>query len=304
MNEYESYNGHGFKFEDAAVYKYKLIPEPKHTHKWDAYVNDRQRTPVSVKTVGRTNEIVFGDIFRQARIVESGFFAIVGVWEGSFDNLTSIYKLRINSSDWKKMFNQEIVNELEVFLNFAKNNHVSKELWKKKIKEFKAKWKSATENILRPRFRREKAKDGTYFNYRIQCAVSVKNFMNKIVGVETFGAELIAKGDEARDTLVNFSKMLDNNPNYKTKNADKKVNKKANKKVKVTKEIKQESSGDDLMDLLNRQRKELIIRAIYQLDRHLQGYSVSSLIEKSSEELSDLLKTLKSKRKMEVLQHA
>ena len=155
-------------------------------------------------------------------------------------------------------------------------------------------------SIMKPRFRRNENDDGTYSGYRIQCAVSVKDFMSKIVGVETFGAKLIAKGADAKEILANFSNKIDEDPTYLKRIYKKKTNKKSN----LPKEVKQESDIESLRELLDLQTKELIIKAIYQLDRNLYGYNVNSLLEKTSSELSSILGKVKLKRKENSSQYA
>ena len=177
------HQAHGFKFEDYIIYKYGLIKDKNRTSPWDAHTS--KGIPVSIKNSGRSSsDIIFGDLFRQARMKEDRFILIIGFWEESWQNLTDMYIIPIMAKDWTSMFNLDVVNYYEDMLKMmskGKNNH-NKTLWENMYDNGKL-LEEANKSIMRVRARwnPEKSKKTGLRSHRIQCVINRYDFDNHFI---------------------------------------------------------------------------------------------------------------------------
>lgn len=174
---------HGFKFEDYIIYKYGLIKDKNRTSPWDAHTS--KGIPVSIKNSGRgSSDIVFGDIFRQARMKEDRFILIIGFWEESWQNLTDMYIIPIMAKDWTSMFNLDAVNHYENMLKISHRaeNIDNQDLWENLRDQGKViEESSGTIMQGRCRWSPEKSKKTGLRGHRIQCAINRNDFDNHFI---------------------------------------------------------------------------------------------------------------------------
>lgn len=168
----------GFHFEDYIIERYNLIPSDSYTHKWDAFFADG--SPVSIKTVGINNEIGFGNIFRQANIEEEMFYLIVGVWQGTKENIEDVYVVKMKTAIWNRIFNMELIDDIQDLMNKAKTGIYSNDdnihKWEEQRDLIQSKWSEQTPNLMRPRLRIVKDKNGK-MTFRPQCSIIAKHFV-------------------------------------------------------------------------------------------------------------------------------
>lgn len=99
------------------------------------------------------------------------FYLIVGFWKGSKENIVSIETLYIIGSEWHKLFDLEIVDKCSLLIDEITNSPKDDALWKKRRAELTSEWKKATQNLIRPRFKRDHKTQK-----RMQCAINNKDF--------------------------------------------------------------------------------------------------------------------------------
>lgn len=160
---------HGFKFEEYVKSNYNIQPcsNGHYTYKWDGILNGR---PVSIKTEKLGSDVEMASFMRNAANTDD-FYLIVGFWEGTKDNIVKIETLFILGDEWHKLFNQEIVQECQNFLDSVTNDVSDDEKWKIGRIALTSKWKEQTSNLIRPRFKRDhKAQK------RMQCAINNSDF--------------------------------------------------------------------------------------------------------------------------------
>ena len=165
---------HGFKFEDYAKTLFNIQPCPKghYTYKWDGMLNGH---PVSIKTEKINSDVEMASFTRNASNTDD-FYLIVGFWRGEKENIVEIKTLFISGNEWHELFDQNIVQECQDFLNSVTNNVSDDEKWKIGREALTAKWKEQTTNLVRPRFKRDH-KD----QKRMQCAINNGDFYNYFV---------------------------------------------------------------------------------------------------------------------------
>lgn len=158
---------HGFTFEADVIKKYGLATELNYTAKWDAYFKN---TPVSIKMAKQNTEIGLGDIFRQMSVTQD-FYFIVGFWSGTTDNLVEERILYIPKEIWISLFSEEFNFRFTNLLTEITNEHKDDGRWVQEITQLKKEWKLATNNLIRPRFKRDHKSQK-----RIQCAINYNDF--------------------------------------------------------------------------------------------------------------------------------
>lgn len=165
---------HGFKFENYIKEKFNIssCPEGHYTYKWDGILNG---CPVSIKTEKNGSDIEMASFIRNAENVDD-FYLIVGFWEGNKDNIIAIETLFINGEEWHQLFNNEIVQECQYFLQKITNNVSDDKRWSEGCKVLKDKWNKATPNLIRPRFKRDHKSQK-----RMQCAINYLDFYNYFI---------------------------------------------------------------------------------------------------------------------------
>lgn len=104
------------------------------------------------------------------------FYLIVGFWEGTKDNIVAIETLFIPGAEWHSLFNQDIVQECQDLLNSVTNDVSDDEKWKNGRKLLTEKWQTKTENLIRPRFKRDHKTQK-----RMQCAINNGDFYTYFV---------------------------------------------------------------------------------------------------------------------------
>lgn len=195
--EYKDNNGHGLKFEDYVVKRYGLIKETNKTAPFDAYT--KSGTPISIKFSNPKNDLVFSDMFRQARMEAKGFYLIVGLWSESNIIVDDIYIIPIYSSTWKNYFDNDLVDEYEEMLQFTEQ--YERQLWDDERDRLGKLWEQQTSNIIRPRCRWQSDKSTGKIERRIQCAMRHNSFMEEFIEsgkykfVRKPGGSLIESGD-------------------------------------------------------------------------------------------------------------
>ena len=104
------------------------------------------------------------------------FYLIVGFWDGTKDNIVAIETLFISGTEWHSLFNQDIVQESQELLNSETNDDSDDEKWKNGRKLLIEKWQTKTENLIRPRFKRDHKTQK-----RMQCAINNGDFYTYFV---------------------------------------------------------------------------------------------------------------------------
>lgn len=165
---------HGFEFEKyvKALYNIQPCPNGNYTYKWDGILNNY---PVSIKTEKLGSDIEMASFTRNASNTDD-FYLIVGFWDGTKDNIVAIETLFISGAEWHSLFDQDIVQECQNLLNSVTNDASDDEKWKNGIKLLIEKWQTKTENLIRPRFKRDHKTQK-----RMQCAINNGDFYTYFV---------------------------------------------------------------------------------------------------------------------------
>ena len=160
---------HGFIYEEKIIQKFNLKKEENYTASWDARTGSG--VPVSIKTEKINSDIELADLFRNAIERNEDFYLIVGFWNENKTNIVEEHILYIPYSDWKQLFNTELLPAFSKFLNMISNQAKDDLKWKIGCKLLKTKWQETTTNLIRPRFKRDHKKQK-----RIQCAINNNDF--------------------------------------------------------------------------------------------------------------------------------
>ena len=160
---------HGFDFEKEMINEYGMTPSDEYTSEWDAFYYG---VPVSIKTAKIGSDIEMADYFRNASKT-THFYLLVGFWSGKPHNIVEIQLLFINVSDWNKLFPSQFAEKFRKLLDGITNDAVDTPRWKKEIKELRQEWTCCTDNLIRPRFKRDNKKQK-----RVQCAINNRDFYN------------------------------------------------------------------------------------------------------------------------------
>lgn len=160
---------HGFDFQDYAKKLFHIgdCDEDSYTYEWDGMLNGE---PVSIKTEELGTDIEMASFQRNAENTDN-FYLIVGFWEGSKDNIVSIETLYIQGDEWHQLFNQKIVDKCSELLQTVTNDHADDEKWKQGRLALTKEWKENTQNLVRPRFKRDHKRQK-----RMQCAINYNDF--------------------------------------------------------------------------------------------------------------------------------
>lgn len=95
-----------------------------------------------------------GDYFRNERNLQS-FFLIVGFWEKEKDNIVEQKILFIPGEEWHRLFNTDLTPAFKDIIDNITNPQQDDQKWKESIKWARREWKSTTNNLIRPRFKRD-----------------------------------------------------------------------------------------------------------------------------------------------------
>lgn len=165
---------HGFSFENHIKQKYNIVSNPDYTGKWDGWLNN---IPVSIKVEQLGSDIEMADFFRNMNNTED-FYLIVGFWDKDKTNIVSEYTLFIQAAKWQALFDKDCGDFFHEMLETITNKREDDNKWKELMREGKARWKSATPNLIRPRFKRDHKTQK-----RIQCAINYTDFINHFVSL-------------------------------------------------------------------------------------------------------------------------
>lgn len=157
---------HGFNYQAEIIKRYDLIEDKNYTGKWDAYFED---IPVSIKCPRLGGDIELADFFRQSAINQD-FYMIIGFHDDKY-NIVEEYILYFTKEEWKKFFTDEMNFKFKELLNNCSNDHSYDTIWKEKTALLKKEWVQKTNNLIRPRFKRDHKTQK-----RIQCAINNKDF--------------------------------------------------------------------------------------------------------------------------------
>lgn len=164
---------HGFIFEKRVAELFNIdIDNKKYTDKWDGVLNGY---PVSIKTKENGRDIEMADFKRNAENTES-FYLIVGFWETEKENIVKIETLFIDGQEWHALFPEHFINDFSDLLQNITNDKEDDEKWSILTTELKNKWEQETENLIRPRFKRDHKKQK-----RVQCAINYNDFYNYFI---------------------------------------------------------------------------------------------------------------------------
>ena len=162
---------HGFIYENSVIERFNLIKENSYTAIWDAKTHNN--IPVSIKYEKLSSDIELADLFRNETERNEDFYIIVGFWETDKNHLVEEHILYIPTNDWKKMFNSALTPSFRKLLSIVSNKKEDDLMWKLGCKLLKEKWIQTTDNLIRPRFKRDHKTQK-----RIQCAINNKDFYN------------------------------------------------------------------------------------------------------------------------------
>ena len=169
----EERQAHGFLFEEYVSDRYGINRDDKgYTAKWDGELNGH---PVSIKTEKLGSDIEMADFKRNAQNTE-GFYLFVGFWESEKTNIVDEQILFINGDEWHSLFPEHFVTDFSDMLDNITNDRSDDAKWRAMMAEQKARWQSETQNLVRPRFKRDHRSQK-----RIQCAINNKDFFNHFV---------------------------------------------------------------------------------------------------------------------------
>lgn len=165
---------HGFNFESYIKETYHIedCSEGHYTYKWDGMLNGE---PVPIKTEQLGSDIEMASFQRNAENTDN-FYLIVGFWEDSKDNIVSIETLYVQGNEWHSLFNQDIVNKCSQLINTITNDYADDEKWKQARLALTKEWKENTQNLIRPRFKRDHKSQK-----RMQCAINNKDFYSYFI---------------------------------------------------------------------------------------------------------------------------
>lgn len=172
-NNYSERQGHGFAFEEYCEKKYGVNREnTTYTGKWDGELNGY---PVSIKVEKLGSDIEMADFRRNAENTDS-FYLIVGFWKDEKTNIVEEYCLFIDGEEWHSLFPEHFITDFSNMLNNITNDRSDDEKWRSMMREQKARWQAETNNLVRPRFKRDHKTQK-----RIQCAINNKDFFNHFI---------------------------------------------------------------------------------------------------------------------------
>lgn len=163
---------HGFLFEDYVMKTYGVDPSTEYTSKWDGTLNGY---PVSIKTEKLGSDIEMADFRRNAENEES-FYLIVGFWSGDKTNIVKVETLFIDGNEWHQLFPSHFIEDFANMLASVTNDRSDDAKWKALMAEQKRAWIAETDNLVRPRFKRDHRSQK-----RVQCAINNKDFYNHFV---------------------------------------------------------------------------------------------------------------------------
>lgn len=163
---------HGFNYEQSIFARFNIQPSETYTSEWDGYLNG---IPVSIKLEKYGSDIELADYFRNSQKT-SDFYLFVGFWEGQKDNIVEEHILFINGSEWHELFNEEFNQKFRDLLDNITNSYEDDVKWKKNITTLRSEWRNKTDNLIRPRFKRDHGSQK-----RIQCAINNRDFYNYFI---------------------------------------------------------------------------------------------------------------------------
>ena len=166
MNRTER-QAHGFTFEDYVINKYSIQKSSNYTAKWDGMLNG---FPVSIKCEKYKSDIELADFTRNANNTDD-FYLIVGFWDGVKTNIVEEHILFIKGQEWHELFPSHFIEDFKTMLNSVTNNYSDDAKWKNLVTEQRKRWKKETNNLIRPRFKRDHKTQK-----RVQCAINYKDF--------------------------------------------------------------------------------------------------------------------------------
>lgn len=172
-SSYSERQGHGFAFEDYVEKTYGVNRDGKsYTSKWDGVLNG---VPVSIKTAKIGTDIEMADFTRNAENTED-FYLFVGFWEEEKTNIVEEYILFIPGQEWHSFFPSHFIVDFREMLNNITNDYADDEKWRSMISEQKEKWQNETNNLIRPRFKRDHKTQK-----RVQCAINNTDFFSYFI---------------------------------------------------------------------------------------------------------------------------
>lgn len=158
---------HGFDFEQLVAGIWGIELSNQYTSKWDGRMNG---FPVSIKLEKYKSDVELGDYFRNAA-TEEDFYLIVGFWQDEPDNIIEFHILFIDGTEWHTLFPNIFSNSFSNLLAAISNEKSDDDLWREQITILKQQWVNSTNNLIRPRFKRDHKKQK-----RVQCAINNKDF--------------------------------------------------------------------------------------------------------------------------------
>lgn len=170
---------HGFVFEKEMIEKYHIIPSETYTSVWDGTLNN---IPVSIKLEQRGSDIELAD-FRRNALNQNDFYLIVGFWDKDKTNIIETHILFIPGQKWHNLFPTHFIDDFSEMLHNITNDKEDDKKWKEMIKTQKARWQKETNNLIRPRFKRDHKSQK-----RVQCAINNRDFYKYFI--PTYGVEL------------------------------------------------------------------------------------------------------------------
>ena len=187
MESYSERQGHGFAYEKYVEVTYGVDRSDKsYTDKWDGSLNGH---PVSIKTEKLGSDVEMADFKRNALNTES-FYLFVGFWEGEKTNIVDEQILFIDGMEWHSLFPEHFITDFSNMLTNITNDRSDDEKWRKMMAEQKMNWQKETNNLVRPRFKRDHRTQK-----RVQCAINNKDFFNYFVKNYKIEVNLDAKRD-------------------------------------------------------------------------------------------------------------
>lgn len=162
---------HGFIYQDNFIVKHNLIKDENYTSKYDAYINDKNKTPVKIKYIQSGCSIDMSDFFINSE-EEKDFILVISFWESEKDNTIYEKSLYINIEKWKLLFsNFSYFQEMKDWIkNKVKNSYEYDSAWKSECNFYKKEW-NKTERKIALRFKRDHKTQR-----RIQCAINISDW--------------------------------------------------------------------------------------------------------------------------------
>lgn len=262
MSKVKAKGINGKRFEKLVSERFNLTLTKDPTHRWDAYTKNGE--PVSIKTTEGNNNIIFGDIFRQAYMEEKGFWLIVGFIDVSKDSegnkvksLEHVYVMPINSKVWKSMFSPRLMKNYEIMMEAwgkvpAEKEDKIKQMWDHYRDKFREEWAKETRNIIRPRpkWQAVDKKTGLITN-RIQCEMRHEDMLNYFINNDNIKKAAYYSGDE-------FLK--------------KSTKKKKKTNIKITEDFKNQTRITEISIEENEESLEELKRKIRNEEMNVYGY--------------------------------